>query len=365
MGILMLEDGTTFRGPSFGAVGTRVGEVVFNTSMTGYQEVLTDPSYREQIVVMTAPHVGNYGVNPEDEESGRVQAAGFVARSFCDRPSNHRSTGSLHDYLARAGLPAVHGLDTRALVRRIRSAGAMRAGLSTDPEVSDDELRARIFAWPGMAGRSLVHEVSTPHRVTFAEATEGRAYSGLRVHALDGGVKRRMLQLFADVGCHVELFPAATSAEALSDGADAVFLTNGPGDPAALPEMVEVVRTILGKKPILGVCLGHQLLGRALGADTFKLRFGHRGGNHPVRDLVTGRVEITSQNHGFCVDPAGVERAGGRVTHVNLNDGTLEGVTHPDLGVICVQFHPEAAPGPNDSTHLLVDRFLRFAREPR
>lgn len=363
-GILMLEDGRTFRGAGFGARGTRVGEVVFNTAMTGYQEILTDPSYREQIVVMTTSHVGNYGVNDEDVESGRVQAAGFVARAFCDRPSNHRSSASLQDYLADADLPAVHEIDTRALVRHIRNQGAMRAAISTDT-FDPAELRAHIERWPGMAGRSLVYEVCTPAPYTFAAATPDLAYSGLRVHALDGGVKRNLLRLFSSVGCHVEVFPAGTKAEVLADGADAVFLSNGPGDPAALPEIVAEVTKLLGKTPLLGVCLGHQLLGRALGADTFKLRFGHRGGNHPVRDLVTGRVEITSQNHGFCVDAAGIERAGGRVTHVNLNDGTLEGFVHADLRAICVQFHPEAAPGPNDSTHLLVDRFLRFAKESR
>jgi carbamoyl-phosphate synthase small subunit len=356
-GILLLEDGRSFRGEAFGAPATRVGEVVFNTAMSGYQEVLTDPSYCEQIVVMTTAHVGNYGVNLDDEESGAVQVSGFVARHFSPRASNHRATGTLGDYLAAAGAPGVHGIDTRALVRHIRTKGAMRAIISTE-DLPEAELRARIEAWPGMVGRDLVVEVSTKSRYTFATSNADKPF---RVHVLDGGVKRNLLRLFAGAGCHVEVFPATASAEELGDGADAIFLSNGPGDPAALPYMVREIQKLLGKKPILGVCLGHQLLGRAIGADTFKLRFGHRGGNHPVRDLVTGRVEITSQNHGFCVDPAGVEKAGGRVTHVNLNDGTLEGFTHADLGVICVQFHPEAAPGPHDSAHLIVDRFLKFA----
>jgi carbamoyl-phosphate synthase small subunit len=353
-GILLLEDGRSFRGEAFGAPATKVGEIVFNTAMSGYQEVLTDPSYREQIVVMTTAHVGNYGVNAEDDESGRVQVAGFVARHFSPMASNHRSEGTLADYLEAAGVPGVHGIDTRALVRHIRTKGAMRAAISTE-DLDEETLRARIFDWPGMVGRDLVSEVSTPVRYTFAEG------AGQRIHVLDGGVKRNQLRLFAQAGCHVEVFPATVTGEELGDGADAVFLSNGPGDPAALPGIVGEVKKLLGKKPLLGVCLGHQILGRAIGADTFKLRFGHRGGNHPVRDNETGRVEITSQNHGFCVDPAGIERAGGRVTHVNLNDGTLEGFCHADLGVIAVQFHPEAAPGPNDSAHLLLDRFLKFA----
>jgi carbamoyl-phosphate synthase small subunit len=354
-GILMLEDGRTFRGKGFGARATRVGEVVFNTAMTGYQEILTDPSYREQIVVMTTSHVGNYGVNPDDDESGAVHASGFCARSFVERPSNFRAKGNLRDYLADSGVPGLHDIDTRALVRHIRDRGAMKAVISTET-TSTEALRERIDAWPGMVGRALAVEVSTAQRYTFATGT------GPRIHVLDGGVKINQLRLFAQAGCTVEVFPASTRAEELREGADALFLSNGPGDPAALPQMFGEVRKLLGNLPMLGVCLGHQLLGLAIGADTFKLRFGHRGGNHPVRDIETGRVEITSQNHGFCVNPEGVERAGGRVTHVNLNDGTLEGFVHPDLGVIAVQFHPEAAPGPHDSAHLLLDRFLSFAR---
>ncbi len=363
-GVLLLEDGRRFRGRGFGAVGTRVGEVVFNTAMTGYQEVLTDPSYFEQIVVMTPAHVGTYGVNPEDVESDGVHVSGFVARHFTDVPSNHRSTQDLGSYLRDAGVPALDGIDTRALVRHLRTRGAMRAAISTDGS-SDDVLQERIAAWPGMVGRALAEELSCRARYTFAEGGAEGAGAGLRIHALDGGVKRNILRLVARSGAHVEVFPAWTSAEELREGADAVFLSNGPGDPAALTGMIATVRSLLGTVPMLGVCLGHQLLGLALGADTFKLRFGHRGGNHPVRDVETGRVEITSQNHRFCGDPAGVERAGGRVTHVNLNDGTLEGFRHDDLRVMCVQHHPEAAPGPHDAAHLLMDRYLRFVRESR
>ena len=355
-GVLYLEDGRRFAGEAFGAVGTRVGEVVFNTSMTGYQEVLTDPSYCEQIVVMTTSHVGNYGVNGEDVESRKVWLSGFVARAFSRMTSNHRATGGLGAYLEGAGVPGVDGIDTRALVRHIRSQGAMRAVVSTEG-LSDAQLKERVESWPGMAGRALAGEVSCTERYTFAAGN-----GGPRIAVLDGGCKTNLLRLFASQGCAVEVFPANTPAEVFGADCDAVFLSNGPGDPAALPGMFGEVKKLLGKKPLLGVCLGHQLLGLALGADTFKLRFGHRGGNHPVRDLETGRVEITSQNHGFCVDPAGVQRAGGRVTHVNLNDETLEGFVHDDLRVIAVQFHPEAAPGPHDSRHLLVDRFLRLAR---
>ena len=356
-GILLLEDGRSFSGEAFGAVTTTVGEVVFNTSMTGYQEILTDPSYREQIVTMTTAHVGNYGVNEDDPESGRVQAAGFIARTFSRRASNHRATGNLDSYLRRAGVPGLHGIDTRALVRHIRSKGAMKAVISTDGTPAD-QLWENLHAWPGMEGRALAHEVCTDEPYVFHDPAD----PVLRVSVLDGGVKQNILRLFAEASCRVQVFPAATPASVLRDGADAVFLSNGPGDPAPLTGMVAEVRQLVGQVPLLGICLGHQLLGLSLGADTFKLRFGHRGGNHPVRDLETGRIEITSQNHGFCVDPAGLETAGATLTHVNLNDQTLEGFRHDDLRVMGVQFHPEAAPGPRDSQHLLIDRFIAFAR---
>ena len=354
-GYLLLEDGRIFRGTGYGARGTRVGEIVFNTAMSGYQEILTDPSYTEQIVVMTTAQVGNYGMCAQDDESGGIHAAGFIAREFARRYSNHRAERSLDAALIDAGVPALHGIDTRALVRHIRTGGAMKAALTTEG-VPLADLQARIAGWPGMVGRALAVEVSTPHRYVYAEG------AGLRIAVLDGGVKTNQLRLFASAGCRVEVFPVATPAEILAENADAVFLSNGPGDPAALPGVVAEVTRLVGRVPLLGVCLGHQILGLALGADTFKLRFGHRGGNHPVRDTLSGNVEITSQNHGFCVDPAGIVRAGGRVTHVNLNDGTLEGFCHDDLRIACVQFHPEAAPGPRDSAHLLRDRFLGVVR---
>jgi len=355
-GVLLLEDGRSFVGEAFGAKATRVGEVVFNTAMTGYQEVLTDPSYHEQIVAMTVSHVGNYGVNTEDSESRRVWPAGFVARDFSRLHSNHRAEDGLDRYLRRAGVPALHGIDTRALVRHVRDKGAMKAVISTDG-TSAAELYAMLEAWPGMAGRALAGEVAADEAYVFAEPDSPRC----RVTVVDGGVKTNILRLLAEAGCHVRVVPITAPAEAWLDGADMLFFSNGPGDPAALGPIIDEVKKTIGKLPVVGICLGHQLLGLGLGADTFKLPFGHRGANHPVRDIETGRIEITSQNHGFCVDPVGIEAAGGVVTHINLNDGTLEGFRHDDLRVMAVQFHPEAAPGPRDSRHLVVDRYLRFA----
>ena len=333
-----------------------MGELVFNTAMTGYQEILTDPSYREQIVAMTVPHVGNYGITPSDAESNRVQVSGFIARHFSRSWSNHRADGGLDHYLRQAGVPGIHGIDTRAVVRHIRDKGAMKSVLSTDGRPAK-ELFAMLKEWPGMAGRALAHEVSCDEPYLFSDPADPT----WRVNVLDGGVKTNILRLLAEGGARVQVFPSRTPGHLLGEGADAVFLSNGPGDPSALPEMVGEVKSLIGKVPLLGICLGHQLLGQALGADTFKLRFGHRGGNHPVKDLDTGKVEITSQNHGFCVDPAGIEAAGGRVTHINLNDRTLEGFVQDDLRIMCVQYHPEAAPGPHDSRHLLLERFRSFA----
>lgn len=355
-GILLLEDGRSFTGESFGARTTRVGEVVFNTSMTGYQEILTDPSYCEQIVTMTAAHIGNYGIAGLDAESDSVHVAGFIARHFSQVHSNWRADSGLDRYLKENGIPGLQGIDTRALVRHIRDKGAMKAVISTDGSTGD-ALWSRLRSWPGMEGRALAHEVSCSEPYVFADPKDPR----LVVNVLDGGVKRNILRLFAQSGAKVNVLPSNASAKDLEDGADLVFLSNGPGDPAALPGMVAEVEKLVGRIPLIGICLGHQLLGQALGADTFKLRFGHRGGNHPVRDIETGRIEITSQNHGFCVDAAGIERAGGRVTHVNLNDQTLEGFVHEDQKIMAIQFHPEAAPGPHDSQHLLLNRFLDFA----
>jgi carbamoyl-phosphate synthase small subunit len=355
-GILLLEDGRAFTGEGFGARATRVGEVVFNTSMTGYQEILTDPSYREQIITMTAAHVGNYGICSKDTESDAVQVAGFIARNFSLVYSNWRADNGLDRYLKENGIPGLQGIDSRALVRHIRDKGAMKAVISTDGSTGD-HLWEILNAYPGMEGRALAHEVSCSAPYVFADPESAR----LTVNVLDGGVKQNILRLFAQTGAKVNVLPSNSSAEELKAGADLVFLSNGPGDPAALPGMVKEVGKLMGQVPLIGICLGHQLLGQALGADTFKLRFGHRGGNHPVRDMETGRIEITSQNHGFCVDAKGIEKAGGRVTHVNLNDDTLEGFVHEDQKVMAIQFHPEAAPGPHDAQHLILERFLNFA----
>lgn len=355
--ILLLEDGRSFVGEAFGALVTRVGEAVFNTAMTGYQEVLTDPSYAEQVVAMTYPHIGNTGVNETDPESDRVHVAGFIVRSLTRSPSSWRSEGGLHQYLKKHGVPGIQGIDTRALVRHLRDKGAMRCALSTDgTEIG--ALQERLADWPGMAGRALARELTCDKAWVYADPPSPT----LRISVVDGGLKRNILRLLAEAGCYVRVHPITDAAAAWADGVDAVLFSNGPGDPAALPEVVTEIRTLLGKTPMLGICLGHQLLGLAIGATTYKLKFGHRGANQPVRDLRTGLVEITSQNHGFAVDRASLEAAGGQVTHLHLNDNTISGFQHADHRVFAVQYHPESCPGPHDSRALIVDGFLAFAR---
>lgn len=384
--LLVLEDGTAFRGRSFGAGGEAFGEAVFNTGMAGYQEVLSDPSYAGQIVTMTAPHVGNYGVNPDDPESDRVRVSAFVVREASRRSSSWRARGSLADWLRDAGVVAVEGLDTRKLTLRIREAGAMRAGVST-VDLDARALVARVRERPGMEGADLAAEQSVrePYRsadvVGPARSVDGRAF---RVAAYDFGLKRNILRQLAENGCETTVYPARTPAsEILASGFEGVFLSNGPGDPAATTYGVDAVRELLqARVPVFGICLGHQLLALALGGRTYKLKYGHRGVNQPVKDVESGRVEITSHNHGFTVDaegwagqgsgemwpaapasapaePAGpVETQCGRValTHWNLNDGTVEGLRCLDAAAFSVQYHPEAAPGPHDSRHL----FARF-----
>jgi carbamoyl-phosphate synthase small subunit len=370
---LALEDGTVYLGDSFGATGTVSGEVCFNTSMTGYQEILTDPSYRGQILAMTAPQIGNYGVNPADVESGRLQMAGFVVREASRIPSNFTATGTLGDYLAQAGVVGITGIDTRALVRRLRIRGAMTGVLSS--EVLDaGKLVAMARSAPPLVGRDLVREVMPEAETAWTEPLDAwgtplpqplvggefpavAAHAGTKhVVALDYGMKWNIARHLTSSGCRVTVLPGkATAADVLAHRPDGVFLSNGPGDPEVLDYCVATVRDLVGKVPLFGICLGHQLLSLACGAKTFKLKFGHRGANQPVMDLETGKVEITSQNHGFAVDEATLP-PDLVVTHRNLNDGTIEGVRHRSGKAASVQYHPEAAAGPHDSAYLF-DRF--------
>ena len=360
---LLLEDGRAFPGTAFGAPGPAHGEAVFNTVMSGYQEVLTDPSYAGQIVVMTAPQVGNYGVNRADPQSRRVQVAGFVVRELATAPSSWRSEGTLDAYLSGAGVAGLTGVDTRALTRHIRSAGAMRAAIV--PAGADlDAMLEEIRAQPPMEGRNLAHEVTT------AEAYVTRAAGGrrFRVASLDFGVKSRSLDMLAERGCESHTLPAlATIEDVEAIEPDGVFVSNGPGDPAAIPDAAGLVRAAAERGlPVFGICLGCQLVSRAWGGTTYKLLYGHRGGNHPVQRVEDGAVEITSQNHGFAIRADGDGAVAGApdlvVTHWNLNDGTVEGVAHRSLPVFAVQYHPEAAPGPHDATYLF-DRFVTLMED--
>lgn len=368
--LLVLADGSIYRGYSFGATGTTIGEVVFNTGMTGYQEVLTDPSYCGQIVTFTYPELGNTGVNPEDEESTKPHVMGAIARNISRRPSNWRSTQSLPDYLKQHNIPGIYGIDTRALTRKIRSVGAMNGAIST--EILDPaELLAKVQDAPSMAGLNLAKEVTTADAYEWSEATDSNweyapdakaAEEQLTVVAIDFGVKRNILRRLTRYGCRVIVVPAHTSAEdILKHNPDGIFLSNGPGDPAAVTEGIETAKALLtADKPMFGICLGHQLLGLSMGADTFKLKFGHRGLNQPAG--LTQTVEITSQNHGFAIDADSIANVDVDITHLNLNDRTVAGIQHTSLPIFSVQYHPEASPGPHDADYLF-EKFVENIKQ--
>ena len=377
--ILALADGRIFRGKAFGAVGEAIGEVVFNTAMTGYQEVLTDPSYRGQLVCMTYPEIGNVGVNREDAESRRVYVEGFIVRNYWERPSNWRAEMSLSKYLEDAGVAGIEGIDTRALVRHLRDHGAQE-GIISSVDLDPASLVAKAKASPGLVGRDLVREVSCSEAYDwkigdwelghgYRHASSEQLLDAPLIVALDYGIKHNILRRLVGTGFRVKVMPATSTAEQIiAQDPDGVFLSNGPGDPAALPYAYNAVGGILGKKPVFGICLGHQLLGLALGGTTYKLDFGHHGANHPVMDLRTQRVEITSQNHGFAVDTDSL-KGKAELSHLNLNDRTVEGLRGIGVPFFSVQYHPEASPGPHDSGYLfrrfrrMVEAFPRFGME--
>ncbi len=391
--LLALADGTLFEGASFGAEGETVGEVVFNTSMTGYQEVLTDPSYKGQMVVMTYPLIGNYGINLEDIESKAPAVEGFIVKEACPYPSNWRSARGLDGYLKEHGVVGIQGIDTRALTRHLRDHGAMEGVLSTR-DLNPDSLVAKAKASPGLIGRDLVKEVACAEPYTWQQGTWrlGTGYEEsskfqvpgsksehqlnlfaepgtrnpepFKVVAFDCGIKWNILRKLVEAGCDVTVVPAETSAaRVLGMAPDGIFLSNGPGDPEGVPYLVDNVRKLIGTKPIFGICLGHQILGLALGGRTYKLKFGHHGGNQPVKDLTTGKVEITTQNHGFAVDIASIPDKEVELTHINLNDRTVEGMRHRRLPIFSVQYHPEASPGPHDASYLFQRFVDMMARE--
>jgi len=358
--VLLLEDGRVFTGQSFGYVGQTIGEVCFNTGMSGYQEILTDPSYCKQIVTMTSPHIGNYGVNPEDNESEYIQVAGFAIKEETTIPSNWRSVQSIGDYLNEQKIVGIKSIDTRALTRHIRNQGAMN-GIISSTIVNVERLKSKLSKAPSMNGLDLAKVVTTKKKFCWPNNNKKMYY---KVAAIDYGIKHNILRLLEKNSCDVTVFPAQTNAkEIINFNPDGIFLSNGPGDPSAVTYGISMVKDLLGKKPIFGICLGHQILALALGAKTFKLKFGHRGINHPVKNLQTGVVEITSQNHGFAVD---LESLPSNVipTHINLNDNTSEGLRCKDIPAFSVQYHPESSPGPHDSRYLFHD-FINMIKDAK
>jgi carbamoyl-phosphate synthase small subunit len=368
---LLLEDGKIFYGEHFGAQGTSIGEVVFNTGMTGYQEILTDPSYKGQMVTMTYPHIGNYGINPDDVESSRPHVEALIVREYCPVPSNYRSKETLDHYLQRNNIIGLHQIDTRALVRHIREKGAMM-GILTTEEMPLSQLNEKLLRHPKIEGRDLVKYVTAKKQKTWENSIRASWYydfikplgeKTFRVAAYDFGIKWNILRLMTALGLEVILVPASTSAEEIKKiNPDGILLSNGPGDPEGVPYAIENVKKLIGYRPMFGICLGIQILGLAFGGRTYKLKFGHHGSNHPVKDLKTGIIEITAQNHNFAVETRSLEKAGFVLTHRNLNDGTVEGIEHRELPVFAVQYHPEASPGPHDSLYLFK-RFYRIMEE--